>query len=53
VLKEADLPFGWSPYLADLINKLLKKTSSERLGHKGIHEIKEHKFFADMKWLRL
>jgi len=40
-------------YLADLINKLLKKNRNERLGIKGIHEIKEHKYFSDVKWGKL
>ena len=52
-LTSNDLPQGWSPHLADLINRLLAKNPSERLGSKGASEIKEHKFFSDFKWRRL
>jgi serine/threonine protein kinase len=48
-----DLPFGWSPLLADLINQLLKKNPLERLGHGGVQEIKSHRYFAEVKWKRL
>lgn len=48
-----DLPFGWSPHLADLINQLLRKNPSERLGYRGVSEIKDHKYFSDIKWKRL
>jgi serine/threonine protein kinase len=35
VLTEDDIPFGWSPSLCDLINGLLRKNPTERLGFKG------------------
>ncbi len=35
-----ELPLGWSGYIVDLINGLLAKDPSERLGFKGIKEIK-------------
>ena len=31
-----DLPQGWSPHLADLINRLLVKNQSDRLGYNGV-----------------
>jgi len=34
-LTTSDLPSGWSPYLPDLINRLLAKNQNERLGFKG------------------
>lgn len=49
-LTKDDLPAGWSPELADLINSLLEKNQSERLGHRGIQEIKQHSYFAGFKW---
>ncbi len=52
-LSQDDLPIGWSPYLADLINKLLRKNPQHRLGFKGAKQIKEHKYFADMKWKKM
>ena len=35
-----DLPQGWSPHLADFINHLLVKNQNDRLGSKGISDIK-------------
>ena len=35
-LTQEDIPFGWPPSLCDLINKLLKKNPSERLGINGV-----------------
>ncbi len=52
-LTERDLPQGWPPSLADLINRLLVKNQHERLGYGGVHEIKEHKYFSEFKWRRL
>lgn len=52
-LRQDDLPFGWSPLLADLINQLLKKNPGERLGHGGVQEIKGHRYFSEVKWKRL
>jgi serine/threonine-protein kinase RIM15 len=34
----------------DLITKLLKRNPSERLGAKGIQEIKDHPFFKGIVW---
>ena len=52
-LTEDDLPHGWSPYLPDLINRLLAKNPNERLGFNGVLELKEHRYFRDFKWRRL
>ena len=52
-LTAADMPPGWSPHLPDLINRLLSKNHTERLGFGGAQQIKEHKFFNDFKWRRL
>ena len=52
-LADFELPKGYSPHLADLINKLLKKNPNERLGKNGVKEIKEHPFFSQMKWRKL
>jgi serum/glucocorticoid-regulated kinase 2 len=52
-LGEFELPEGYSFELANLINKLLKKNPSERLGRNGVQEIKDHNFFKTMKWKKL
>lgn len=52
-LKDTDLPMGYSPSAADIINKLLKKNPIERIGYRGIDQIKEHKYFSDIKWKKL
>ena len=42
-----------SPEAYDLINKLLTMDPKKRLGAKGIHEIKQHPFFAGVDWTHL
>ena len=45
---------GYSFELCDLVNKLLKKNSNERIGNdKGVVEIKQHEFFKGFKWKQL
>ena len=45
---------GYSSNLCDLVNRLLKKCPSERIGYeKGASEIKEHEFFEGFKWKQL
>lgn len=39
-----------SNQLTDLINKLLKVKSRERLGYNSMEEIKKHEFFKDFEW---
>lgn len=44
------LPFKWSPFSLDFINKLLIRNPEQRLGANGIEEIKEHPWLADVDW---
>ena len=48
-----ELPYKWSPDAADLINKLLIRNPDFRLGNGGINEIKEHRWFRDIDWLKM
>lgn len=52
-LTQDDLPFGWSPHMADLINRLLKRNPTERLGRGGVQEIKSHRYFSEVRWKRV
>ena len=45
-----DIPRGWSPQAADLINKLIQRKPANRLGKEGPHIIKEHEWFAGFDW---
>jgi serine/threonine protein kinase len=46
-----DLPEDWEDdNILDLINKLLKRKKSKRLGSKGCIEIKNHPWFKDVQW---
>ena len=52
-LSKEKLPNGFSEDCADFINRLLKKKSSERLGKRGINEIKAHFWIRDMDWMSI
>ena len=39
-----------SPEVFDLLNRFLTFDPAKRLGSNGIHEIKDHPFFADIIW---
>ena len=48
----SEIPNGWSEEAADFFNKLLQRKPEIRLGHKGIFELKQHrwmKFFPTDK----
>ena len=49
-IKQEYLPDGFSPYLPDFINRLLKRNQIERLGYKSIEEIKNHKWLKGLDW---
>ena len=49
-IKSEHLHSDFSAYLPDFINRLLKRNQIERLGYKGIEEIKEHKWLKDLDW---
>jgi len=45
-----DIPRGWSPQAADLINRLIQRKPANRLGKEGPHVVKEHEWFANFDW---
>mmetsp|Transcript_26858 Transcript_26858/g.25909 ORF Transcript_26858/g.25909 Transcript_26858/m.25909 type:complete len:117 (+) Transcript_26858:1452-1802(+) len=48
---DLDLPLELSPLCKDLLDKLLDKNPSKRLGSKhGAEEVKSHPFFDDVDW---
>ena len=50
-LDSDDLPEDWEDdNILDIINKLLKRKRSKRLGNKGCSEIKNHPWFKDIQW---
>lgn len=49
-IKVSDVPAGWSIEAADLINRLLKRKTTVRLGKNGINEIKEHAWLKEVNW---
>ena len=52
-IKEKEIPKGWSTDFVDFINKLLEKNETNRLGFKGIHEIKCHPWLKFYNWKNL
>ena len=48
-----DIPQGWSIEAGDLINKLILINPKQRLGNKGINEIKNHPWFKYYDWKSL
>ena len=49
-IQEKDLPKDFSIDVADFINRLLEKKSNQRLGSRGIDEIKDHSWLEDIDW---
>ena len=49
-IKLEDLSKGWSSESADFINKLLIRRPENRLGFKGVFELKEHPWFKYYPW---
>ena len=52
-IKESEIPKGWSTDFADFINKLLEKNEENRLGFKGIQELKCHQWLKYYDWKNL
>jgi len=52
-IKENEIPIGWSADFADFINKLLEKNEENRLGFKGIQELKCHEWLKYYDWKNL
>lgn len=49
-LNEHSIPKDFSPEVADFINRLLKRKNHQRLGARGIDEIKNHDWLEDVDW---
>ena len=49
-IKKEEIPKGWSPEIADFINKLLIKDPKNRLGYKGLSELKFHPWLRYYDW---
>jgi serum/glucocorticoid-regulated kinase 2 len=43
-------PYGWSKESVDFINRLIQRRPEDRLGTKGIEEVRQHPFFKKMDW---
>ena len=52
-LKKDDIPQGWSLEAADLVNKLIQRKPTNRLGFNGPNEIKNHVWFRGFDWQEL
>ena len=50
MIKNHEIPNGWSKEAADFINNLIQRKPTARLGYKGINEIKQHKWLNDINW---
>ena len=53
IINKLELPDGWGIEAADFINRLIKRKQSERLGHGGDHEVKNHLWFKGFSWDKL
>ena len=49
-INKEQIPQGWSTEAMDIINKLIIINPMERLGHRGINEIKNHSWFKYYDW---
>ena len=49
-VNKEDVPNDWSQDVADFVTKLLKVDPNERLGSKGVQELKSHSWFAGYDW---
>lgn len=52
-IKKNEVPDGWDIEAADFINKCLQRKASNRLGHNGNLEVKQHPWFKDFDWSSL
>ena len=48
-----DIPNGWSEDAADFFNKLMQRKPENRLGNKGIWELKQHRWLKYFPWEQL
>ena len=49
-IKDEEIPEGWSVEFAQFVNKLLEKKEENRLGYKGIEELKSHPWLKYYNW---
>ena len=52
-IKNNEIPEGFSPEFIDFTNKLLEKNVENRLGYKGIDELKCHPWLRTTDWKKL
>ena len=52
-LNEDNMRKNFSVDAADFVNRLLKKKNKQRLGSRGIEEIKSHKWLEDIDWISI
>ena len=52
-IKKSEIPNGWTQEFADFTNKLLEKNVENRLGSKGIDELKNHPWLKYYNWKNL
>ena len=50
MIKNHEIPNGWSKESADFINNLIQRKPKARLGYKGIFQIKQHNWFVNFDW---
>ena len=49
-IKCNEIPKGWSSEFVDFVNKLLEKNEENRLGYKGINDLKCHPWLKLLNW---
>ena len=49
-IKPENCPRGWSFHAVDFVNRLIQRKPYKRLGKQGIHELKQHEWFAGFDW---
>ncbi len=45
-----EVPNEWSHHAADFVNRLILRKFQNRLGSKGIEEVKSHPWLEDVNW---
>jgi serine/threonine protein kinase len=52
-VRRGEVPPGWSLEAADFINRMILRKAGERLGAKGIEEVKGHPWLRNFPWTKL
>ncbi len=50
LIREGDIPSGWSLEAADFINKLIQRKCYKRLGYYGINEVRRQPWLKNFNW---